>query len=485
MKLQKILSFLNEKGFFTRFSGADTNTEITSIGCDSRFVEDGQMFFVKGVNFKQEYLTDAEKKGAACIIAEQDVQTSLPQITVTNIRHVMPAVANLFYGAPSEKYFLTGITGTKGKTTCAYMLKSIYNEQYGQDKTGLISTTEALCGAKELKKTGTTPEALELFGILNQFAENGIKAACMEVSSQGLQYNRVDYVDFDTGIFLNLGTDHISPTEHKNFDEYKAAKKRLFSLCKNGIINIDDKYGEEFARDAQCKLYTVSTKTNADFCAKNIILSKNGCSFELDGNYIKNEVIELHIPGEFNIYNALCAIASAWLTGCSMDNIRQGLLKTVIAGRMQIYEKNGVTVLVDYAHNELSFEAVFKHLKTFYPQARIICLFACQGNKALDRRKELPKVVGKHADFAIITSDDPENEEPQAIINEVETELKKTGIPYKKIEDRETAVAYAVKQAHRGDVVFLAGKGQETTQKVHGKAIFYKGDLPAAIEALK
>lgn len=485
MNLQKILTHLQENGLFTHFSETEANIEISSIGCDSRFVEKRQLFFVKGANFKQEYLMQAEKKGAVCIVSQHPVQTKLPLIIVTDIRRAMPATAALFYGNPSAKYFLTGITGTKGKTTCAYMLKSIYSEQFGQNKSGLISTTEALCGTREIKKTGTTPEALELFGILNEFAESKINAACMEVSSQGLQYNRVDFVDFDTGIFLNLGTDHISPTEHKNFEEYKQAKKRLFSLCRNGIINIDDKYGEEFLQSAQCKTYTVSIKKEADFYAKNIILSKNGCSFELDGNYIKNEIVELHIPGEFNIYNALCAIAAAWLSGCDIKKIRRGLLKTVVAGRMQIYEKNGVTVLVDYAHNELSFEAVFKHLKTFYPKSRIICLFACQGNKALDRRKELPKVVGRNADFAVITSDDPENEEPSAILGEVEEELKKTGIPYKKIEDREAAVAYAVSCANRGDVVFLAGKGQETTQKVQGKTIFYKGDLPAAIEALK
>lgn len=460
--------------------------EILSIGCDSRAVTDRQLFFVKGVHFKPEYLSQAELKGACCIICENKIDTSLPIIQVTDIRKAMPIVADLFYENPSTHYYLTGITGTKGKTTCAYMLKSIYNEQYGENQTGLISTTEACCGTKKIQKNGTTPEALELFKILHTFAQENIKAACMEVSSQGLQYDRVLGILFHVGIFLNLGKDHISPTEHNNFEEYKNAKMRLFHTSKYGIINIDDKYGPAFLQNSSCeKTYTVSIKNKADFYAKNIILSKYGCSFEIDGNFIKDTVIELRIPGEFNIYNALCAIAAAWLTGCSIENIKKGLIKTVIAGRMQIYEKDGITVVVDYAHNELSFEAVFQHLEKFYPKSKIICLFACQGNKALDRRRELPRVIGKHADYAIITSDDPENEEPAAIIQEVEIELRKTGIPYTKIEDREQAVMYAIKQAHRGDVVFLAGKGQETTQKVQGKTVSYKGDLPAAIEAFE
>ena len=486
MKLQNFLSIFQQKNLFSEKLGNDADLEIKSIGCDSRFVTPGQLFFVKGVHFKPEYLQQAEKNGAVALVCQQKQNSNLPQIIVTDIRKAMPLAANIFYQNPSAKYQLVGITGTKGKTTCAYMLKSIFDKAFGKNKTGLISTTEAICGERKLEKTGTTPEALELFGILNQFARQKIKAACMEVSSQGLQYHRVDEVDFDTGIFLNLGSDHISPTEHKSFEEYKQAKKQLFSLCQNAVINIDDPYGEEFLQSARCeKKYTISIRQPADFYAKNILLSKNGSSFELAGPYLNNVFIELRIAGEFNIYNSLSAIAAAFLAGCDLQSIQDGLLDTVIAGRMQIYEKNGITVVVDYAHNELSFEAVFRHLKKFYPTSRIVCLFACQGNKAYDRRTELPQVVGKYADFAVITSDDPENEEPQAIIDEVEAELKKTGIPYTRIEDREQAVHYAVTHARKGDVVLLAGKGQETTQKVRGGTVFYKGDLPSAIEALK
>ena len=178
------------------------------------------------------------------------------------------------------------MTGTKGKTTVAYLLKSIFTEAFGAEKVGIISTNEALCGSMPLKKNGTTPEALELYGILNTFAESGVKAAVMEVSSQGLQYNRVEYVPFDTGIFLNLSPDHVSPTEHHSFEEYKEAKKRMLTLCRRGIVNLDDRYAEEIIRSASCpELYTLSLKDHtADFFAEDILLSKRGVSFRVSGN---------------------------------------------------------------------------------------------------------------------------------------------------------------------------------------------------------
>ncbi len=460
--------------------GASADLTLESLSCDSRFVGENSLFFTKGVHFKEEYLLQAEKKGACAYVAEQEYPaSSLPFLLVRDLRLAMPLLAKEFYGNPASRYPLVGVTGTKGKTTVAYLLKSIFTEAFGAEKVGIISTNEALCGSMPLKKNGTTPEALELYGILNTFAESGVKAAVMEVSSQGLQYNRVEYVPFDTGIFLNLSPDHVSPTEHHSFEEYKEAKKRMLTLCRRGIVNLDDRYAEEIIRSASCpELYTLSLKDHtADFFAEDILLSKRGVSFRVSGN-----LYNLHMPGEFNVYNALAAIATATLLGVSPEVIARGLEKTSIAGRMEILEKNGVTVIVDYAHNALSFQGVFDYINSFYPDSRILCLFGCQGNKALDRRRDLPEIAGKRADVLILTADDPAFEEVDAILDEMESHLPPSASDVYRISDREEAVRFALSLAKTGDVVFLAGKGHEKTQIVAGKTVPFKGDMPCAEE---
>jgi len=481
MQLSEIISVLSKKNLLVSIGEVSDKTDISSIGCDSRTVREGQLFFIKGVNFRREYIDAAEKAGAVCCIGEESYGTSLPFIKVSSVRKAMPVVADLFYGSPYNNYKTVGITGTKGKTTTVYMLRNIFTREFGQEGIGLISTNEALCGTRPISKSGTTPEALELYSLLNAFSEHGVKACCMEVSSQGLQYDRVGCMEFFAGAYLNLSQDHISPTEHSSFEEYKAAKKKLFSVCKNGIVNIDDPYAEEMIEGNLCeRLITVSVNAPSDYRATDILMTKRGVSFNVNG-----ESYELRMPGEFNVYNALCAIVCAKLCGCSYENIFEGLRETEVSGRMEIFEKNGITVIVDYAHNGLSFEAVFGYVKRCYPEAKTICLFGCQGNKAYDRRKSVPEIVGKYANLAILTSDDPENEDPNEIISEVEKELQRVNVPYEAIVDRERAVERAVSVARAGDVVILAGKGHETTQKVKGKLVYYKGDLASAKEYLK
>lgn len=484
MKIECVKHILEENRLLLYFPDKEIG-EIKNISCDSKKCGEDTLFFVKGVNFKKEYFYEAVRNGAVAYVGENDLGDEIPFIKVSSIRAAMPLIAREFYGRPDTRYKLCGITGTKGKTTVTYMLKNIFEEFFGKNNVGMISTNEAVCGEKRYEKSGTTPEALELYYILNGFAEQDICAACMEVSSQGLWYNRTDGISFFSGIFLNLASDHISPSEHKSFEEYKEAKKRLLKQSRYGIVNLDDKYSSEIISSASCeRIFTFSTERTADFEARDIVLTKKGVSFRIKGKYINNELFEIRIPGGFNVSNALAAAACAFICGCDIESIRAGLFKTQIDGRMDIYEKNGVTVVVDYAHNGMSIEAVLSFLKNFYPEAKITCLFGCPGNKALDRRAEIPHSVAKYADFAVITSDDPENEEPEDIMDEVETEFKKTSIPYIKIEDRAQAVRFAITNAEKGDVVLLAGKGHETTQKVRGRLIDYKGDLLCAKEIL-
>ena len=446
MELKKILDALSENGLLRGEYEKFGNIGVLSVGCDSRKVTKGQLFFIKGAGFREEFLVSALEKGCCAVIGEEERTLSVPYVRVSDVRASMPVCANVFYDHPASKFPLVGITGTKGKTTCAYMLRNIFEEAFGNN-VGMISTVEATSCGRSIPKSGTTPEALELYSILNNFALDGVKAACMEVSSQGLAYNRVDGIDFFVGAFLNLGEDHISPTEHHSFEEYKAAKMRLMTLCRHGVVNIDDAAAPDFLKAATCETMTTI--------------------------------------GIDSVCDLRAAIASAALCGICAESVRKGLSETKIPGRMEIVEEKGITVIVDYAHNELSFESVFNHIEKFYPKSKVICLFGCQGNKALDRRTQLPQVVGHHADFAVITTDDPENEDPKNILDEVGAEMEKTPVPFVKIEDREKAVEFAIETAQNGDVVFLSGKGPETTQKVHGKTVPYKGDMTSALTALE
>lgn len=483
MKLSQSAEILKKENLLISSSG---EFDFKAIGCDSRNVAENSLFFVKGVNFKEEYLLSALKKGAGCYISEKKYVENCPYLIVKDVRMAMPLLAKAFYNDPASEFMLTGITGTKGKTTVTYMLKNIFAEFFGEESVGMISTNGALNGKRAIEKSGTTPEALPLYEIFNSFRESKVKAAVMEVSSQALQYNRVEYVPFLNGVYLNLSPDHQSPTEHHSFEEYKNAKLRMLTLCKNGIVNIDDKYAQEVISAARCeKVYTFGIKNTADFRAENIILTKRGASFKVSGKYINDEIFEIKIAGEFNIYNALAAIAAAYLSGADIPSIKKGLYETEISGRMEIIEKNGKTVIVDYAHNALSFSAVFDYVDKFYPESKKICLFGCQGNKALDRRTSLPEIAGEKADFVILTSDDPAREDPDEILNELESNLKKTNVKYAKITDREEAVRFAISKAKKGDVIFLAGKGHEHTQIVKDKTVFYKGDMDTAKEELE
>jgi len=480
MKLSDIYLILEKMQLTTSILSQKNDINIEHISCDSRDIKKNTLFFCKGVAFKRDYLINAIINGAIAYISEVDLNVDIPFISVNKIRLAMPLVAKYFYNNPAKRVKLTGITGTKGKTTCACMLKNILEAAYGVEKVGIINNIEAVSGTKKLKKSMNTPESLELYGILNSFAKDKLHTAVIEVSSQGLQYNRIEYIDFFTGIYLNLSPDHISPTEHKNFDEYKNAKKRMLTLCENGIVNIDDEYAAEMIKASSCeRLITFGVNNNADFMAKNIKSYENHLIFDVYGKYISELTVETSIPGDFNVYNALAAISASWLLDVKPEHILTGLKNTTIPGRMELFKHSDsdISILVDYAHNMLSFNGVFDYINKFFADSRIITVFGCQGNKALDRRLQLPEIVGKRSDFSIITSDDPANEDPETIINEVEKNLKKYTNNYIKITDREEAVKYAVSMAKQGDIIFLAGKGPETTQQVKNKSEFFAGDM--------
>lgn len=486
MNLFDIRSLLTQHGLLKKDALGSAEITPSAIGCNSKEVTPGMLFFCKGVRFKPSYLADAAARGACCYISETEHHIPLPHLLVTDVRRAMPLIAREFYHSPEECYPLVGITGTKGKTSCAYQLGAIFQEEY-QGKYGIISTNEALSCGSPRKKSGTTPEALELYELLHTFARDGARAAVMEVSSQGLQYDRVYGVDFRIGIYLNLSPDHISPTEHKDFNEYKQAKKKMLTLCKTGILNLDDPYAEQMAQGATCeKLRTVSlSNPHADYYATHLVLTEEGLSFVVNGTDLQGERMTLKMVGEFNVSNALCAIAAARELGISTDSIRKGLAKASVKGRMEQLTQQGVHIIVDYAHNGLSFEKVFDYADRFHPEAKKIVVYGCPGNKALDRRTEMSDVAGRRADYIVLTDDDPAEEDPDDIMDQAEAMLIRHHASYTRIHDRRQAIAHAVSLCRPGDLLLLLGKGHETGQIVRGASVPYGGDRAAALAAFE
>ena len=481
MNLSEIRLYLSQAGLLTFDGTRGADPEILSVGCNSREAEAGQLFFCKGVRFKPEYLADALGRGACAYVAQSPLSEEVPYLLVSDIRKAMPLIARAFYDCPDAKYPLVGITGTKGKTSCAYQLASIFRTAFGE-RYGIISTNEARCCGVSLPKSGTTPEALELYGLLNTFARDGVRGAVMEVSSQGLQYDRVLGIEFAVGIYLNLSPDHISPTEHKDFEEYKAAKRKMLTLCRTGIVNLDDPYAREMISAATCKrLITVSlSDPNATYRADHMALTTDGMTFTVRGGALEGARFTLNMAGEFNVSNALCALAAAVELGIPLPALQEGLSQARIKGRMEQFDVGGVRVIVDYAHNGLSFEKVFDFADRFFPEARKIVVYGCPGNKALDRRTEMSDVAGQRADFVVLTDDDPAEEDPDAIMDEAQVMLLAHGADFVRIHDRPQAIAHAVSLCRPGDLLLLLGKGHETGQAVRGKNVPYGGDRAAA-----
>lgn len=455
-----------------------------AIGCDSKTAGAGTLFFCKGVRFKEQYLRDAARAGACAYISEVKYDIDLPCLLVTDVRRAMPLVAREFYNRPETSYPLVGITGTKGKTSCAYQLGAIFDEAF-DGRYGLISTNEALSCGQPRKKSGTTPEALDFYALLHGFAQDGVRAAVTEVSSQGLQYDRVLGADFAVGIYLNLSPDHISPTEHKSFEEYKEAKKKMLTLCRRGVVNLDDPHAPDMIRAARCSsLTTVSlTDKSADYYARDIYRTEEGMTFRLMGTDLKNETLTVKMTGEYNVSNALCAIAAARLLGIGIGPIRRGLAKVSVKGRMEEFDLGGVKVIVDYAHNGLSFEKIFDYADRFHPDARKIAVYGCPGNKALDRREEMSDVAGRRADYVVLTDDDPADEESADIMDQAEKMLRFHGADFVRIPNRPEAIAHALSLCRPGDLLLLLGKGHETGQIIRGKTVDYGGDRRCAEEA--
>ncbi|MBQ7707253.1 MAG: UDP-N-acetylmuramoyl-L-alanyl-D-glutamate--2,6-diaminopimelate ligase [Lachnospiraceae bacterium] len=469
MKLFELIDGLNYE-----VVRGNTNVEVKDIKNDSRKVTEGDLFFcISGaVSDGHKYAEDVISKGASVLIVEKNIEVNIPEsvavIKVDNSRYAMGYISSKYYGEPSKKLTVIGITGTKGKTTTTYMIREML--EASGTKTGLIGTIEILDGKDIIPAKNTTPESIVLHKTLKDMVDNGVKAVVMEVSSQGLMLDRVAGVDFDYGIFTNLSKDHIGPNEHKTFEEYMMWKSKLFTMCKTGIFNCDDKFFDNMTESATCKTLTYGMNKEADYKADDVRLYNQdgvlGIEYTLNGK--KNADIIVDLPGEFSVHNSLAAIAIADLLGVPMEDIKLILKGIKVRGRVEMIPiSDDFTIMIDYAHNAMALESLLTALKAYNPK-RLVTLFGCGGNRSKDRRYEMGEVSGKLSDFTVITSDNPRDEEPLDIINDIKIGIGKTDGEYIEIPDRKEAIRYAILNGKKGDVIVLAGKGHEDYQEIKG-----------------
>ncbi len=467
MRLDKLLERLD----YEVVQGTD-QTEITTLINDSRKAEKGSVFVcISGaVSDGHSYAADVAAKGAAALVVEHnvDVPEDVTVILVKDTRYALALMSAAYFGYPAEKMKIIGITGTKGKTTTTYMIKSIL-DGVGH-KVGLIGTIEAIIGEKHIPAANTTPESYTIHKYFAEMAEAGCDCVVMEVSSQGLMLHRTAGIPFEIGIFTNLGKDHIGPNEHKDFEDYKRCKGLLFQQCRLGIANVDDKYFEDVFRNATCRVETFGFSENADLRAENVkLVSRSGylgVAYHVSG--LMDFDVEIDIPGKFSVYNSLTAIAVCRHFQVPAEKIKEVLKQAKVKGRIEMIKvSDEFTLMIDYAHNAMSLESLLTTLKEYNPK-RLVCLFGCGGNRSKDRRYEMGEVSGRLADLTIITSDNPRFEEPQDIIDDIKIGIGRTDGKYVEICDRKEAIKYAIANGQPGDVIVLAGKGHEDYQEIRG-----------------
>jgi UDP-N-acetylmuramoyl-L-alanyl-D-glutamate--2,6-diaminopimelate ligase len=467
MKIKQLLDRMT----YTLLSG-DVETDITTLVYDSRKVEAGSVFVcISGtVRDAHEFIPEVVEKGAAAVIVEKEVEL-LPGVTYIKVEDSRKALAYMsaaYFGYPAEELKTIGITGTKGKTTTTYMVKSILEES--GIRTGLIGTIETIIGEKHIPSANTTPESFVVQQYFREMVDAGMQAVVMEVSSQALMLHRVAGFVFDIGVFTNLEPDHIGENEHKDFADYMHCKSLLFQQCRVGIFNGDSEHVDGVLKDHTCKVIKYGYDRSNDLRAEQVELKKEhgalGVKYHVAG--MQDFDVEVNVPGTFSVYNSLTAIAICEQFGVSEDKMKSALNNVHVKGRIELVPVSShYTLMIDYAHNAMALESLLTTLRAYEP-GRLVCLFGCGGNRAKSRRYEMGEVSSRLADLTVVTSDNPRNEEPMDIIADILTGVKKADGAYVTIPDRKEAIAYCMTNAREGDIIVLAGKGHEDYQEIRG-----------------
>lgn len=460
--------------------------EVVGLTMDSRKVLPGYVFVcLEGaVCDGHDFTKEAIQKGAiALVISRNDASyletlrgivgdgstNSVTIIYTKDTRSVLASMSAIWFEHPARKLTTIGVTGTKGKTTTTYMIRSIL-ENAGR-RVGLIGTNEVIIGRKHLEAGNTTPESLMIHGYLREMVEAGLDTVVMEVSSQAIKQKRTEGILFDFGIFTNLSPDHIAPHEHKDFAEYLSCKRALFRQCRRGLVNGDDPYVKQVTEGCTCELETYGMREDCMLRAKDIRFEmpdgKIGVSFQVSG--LMDFPAYLPMPGRFSVYNALAAISICRHFHVRETDIQRSLRATKVKGRIEAVEgPKGVAVLIDYAHNAMALASLLETLREYHPK-RLICLFGCGGDRPAMRRRMMGQISGRLADLTVITDDNPRSEDPAAIREQIREGTMETGGECVVIPNRVEAIGYCMTHAKEGDIIVLAGKGHETYQEIRGK----------------
>ena len=413
---------------------------------------------------------EAAAGGAVVIVAERPVEVpeGICVVRVKDTRYALALISAAYFGYPARKLKTIGITGTKGKTTTTFLIRSTL--EHAGIRTGLIGTIETIIGDRHIPASNTTPESYTIQQYFAAMVEAGCQVAVMEVSSQGLKLHRTAGIQFDIGIFTNLAPDHIGPNEHESFEEYLECKSRLFRQCRVGIVNIDDAHCPQILEGHTCQVETYGFSEKADLRASDVKLVNRpgflGVAYRVSG--LTDMEVEIDMPGRFSVYNSLVAIAVCRHFDIRKEDVLAALEAAKTKGRIEkVKVSDDFTLLIDYAHNAMSLESLLTTLKEYHPK-RLVCLFGCGGNRSRLRRFEMGEVSGRLADLTVLTSDNPRFEEPQAIIDDIRTGIEKTDGKYVEIIDRKEAIRYVIAHGQPGDVIVLAGKGHEDYQEIKG-----------------
>ena len=471
MELKKILVGL--EGLKAKGS---LDIDITGLESNSKNVKEGYMFIaIKGFAVDgHKFIDDAVKSGAKAIMIEEgcDLKSvKLPKdvtlIMAKDTREALAICSCNFYDNPSRKFKLIGITGTKGKTTTTYMIKEIL-ERAGH-KVGLIGTIATYINGKMIGESSrTTPESLELQKTFADMVNAGVEYVVMEVSSQSLKLHRVDGCNFDIVVFTNFSEDHIGEREHPDMKDYFESKLKLFKMCSNGIINVDDlQVSKVPGMFPESNIMTYGIDNHCDVLAKDITITNSYVDFRVKISD-KNERVKVSIPGRFSVYNSLAAICVAKKLGIPSEKVIEALAEIKVPGRSEMVDnKKEIPIMIDYAHSPESLQNILSAVKS-YTRGKVISVFGCGGDRDKGKRPIMGEISGRIADFTIITSDNPRTEKPEDIVSQIEEGIKKTKGNYKVIVDRTEAIKEAIKMATKLDIIVLAGKGHEPYQEING-----------------
>lgn len=475
MKIKELLLGLDYRSASLDYE----NIEIENICYSSREAGESSIFVAlvgKTVD-GHKYIEDAHDRGCRVFLLSDKKTKEYPDssyIYVDNTRRALSRISANFFNHPSKRLKVVGITGTKGKTTTSNYLRQVLED--AGHSTGVIGTNGVYYNARKENTDNTTPESYELQRILRDMEDAGVEYLVMEVSSGGLMMDRVEDIEFDIGVFTNISEDHIGPKEHPSFEHYLQSKARLFKMCKHGIINLDDDHAEDIIEAASCDFTSYAIENeNADLLAVNIDLSKDvdhlGVRFDLR---VKEEVEKDYLissPGNFSVYNALTVISIARKLGIDSQIVKESLKTVSVEGRVEVLPiLEHARVILDYAHNKTSLENVLDTLREYKPR-RLYCLIGSVGGRSVGRRSEIGQVISQRADVAILTSDNPDYEDPLEIIEGIREGFVDDDLELYIEEDRKKAIALAIDLLEDGDILLLAGKGHEDYQLICGEKI--------------